>query len=68
MRKIVGVSVVLALVLGAGCGGAAALRGVQSTERIGDAVWYVMSDEHGRALILRCVDDGHRPVCQEAER
>lgn len=67
MRTIALLLVLLALELVPGCGGAT-LRGVQSASVVGDAVWFVMIDDHGRAIVLRCVDDGHAPICQQADR
>lgn len=67
MRTVALLLALLALELVPGCG-APALRGVQSASVVGDAVWYVMIDEHNRAIVLRCVDDGHAPICQQADR
>jgi hypothetical protein len=67
MRTIAVFLVLLALELVPGCG-SATLRGVQSAAVVGDAVWYVMTDDHNRVIVLRCVDDGHAPVCQQADR
>lgn len=66
-RKAALVLLALLLELVPGCG-SSTLRGVQSTVIVGDAVWYIMIDDHSRAIILRCVDNGERPVCQTAER